>query len=93
MSSQSAPDFSYIKTSFPVDVSTLMESYRKNMQTFAQVQQMAMDGVQILTRSYSDLMADWVAGNTDFIKMMTSKDPLDTKIEDQILLFQEAHRL
>lgn len=79
-------DFSAFRPTPPMDVSIWMESCRRNMKNFAEIQQMSMDGAQVLTRSYAQLMADIVAGQSDLWRLFASNDDrFADKMGDQIL--------
>lgn len=72
-----------------VDVATMMESHRQNLQAFATVQQMTMDGLHVLTRSAGQMMADLMEAHTHYAQSISTPDLTGEKMGDRALILQK----
>ncbi len=72
-----------------VDVSTIMDTHRKNTQALATVQQMTMDGIHILTRCMGDMISDMVAVQTDYVRSFAVPDLTGEKMADRAVILQK----
>ena len=78
-------------TSFPLDVATMMETQRRNMQAFASMQQMFLEGLQVIAHRQTAMLADITADQANMAREWVQSDTPEDKIADQALIMKHLY--
>ncbi len=70
-------------------VSAFMDYHRKNLQTLAMVQQMILDGMQVITRSSCHMISNIVESQADLVHTVSHANPGDENADDQVLILKD----
>jgi len=79
-------------SAFPVDVKTMMEMQRKNMQAMAELNQRTVQGWQALAQRQAEMVSDFLQDNSTLARESFTEGTPEQKMARQTEMFKKAYQ-
>lgn len=76
---------------FPFDVSTMMDTHRKNFQALAHAQQLAMESMQVIAQRHAAMLSDIVSDQSNLTHELLESGKPEDKVADQSLILRHVY--